>query len=107
LDEALKMKGGRAGFTGQPGTFRLLLELMLETGMQVSDAIRFDPSAIQRGDSLWIYTYEQQKRKKTSRPKPNEAYLSDRLKTAIEGCSWSLPSDLSGSEPRATRNRLA
>lgn len=86
LAGAAKLNGGREGYAGAPETFRLLLELMLETGMRVSDAVRFNPAAIEKGDSLWIYTYTQEKRGKTKKPEPIEAYLSDWLKTAIESC---------------------
>jgi site-specific recombinase XerD len=42
LAGAEKLKGGRDGYASAPLTFRLLLELMLETGIRVSDAIRFE-----------------------------------------------------------------
>lgn len=71
-----------------PGTFRLLLELMLETGMRVSDAIGYDPRETQRGEYLWIYTYLPTKRKKEDDDEPKEAYLRDELKVAIDGCQW-------------------
>jgi hypothetical protein len=45
LAGAEKLKSGRDGYASAPLTFRLLLELMLETGIRVSDAIRFDPAA--------------------------------------------------------------
>jgi integrase/recombinase XerD len=91
LEEASKLNGGRDGYAGAPATFRLLLELMLETGMRVSDAIRFDPSALQKGESLWIYPYTQTKRKRTARIEVVEVYLSERLKGAIDGCRWLSP----------------
>jgi integrase len=92
LDEALKLNGGREGYASAPQTFRLLLELMVESGMRVSDAIRFDPASVQKGESgLWIYSFTQTKRKRTKRPVPIEAYISDRLKRAIDGCKWLSP----------------
>ncbi len=92
LNEAGHLNGGREGYASAPQTFRLLLELMLETGMRVSDAIRFDPPALEKGDSgLWIYTYTQRKRKRTKQPVLIEAYLSDRLKRAIAECKWLSP----------------
>jgi site-specific recombinase XerD len=92
LDEALKLNGGRDGYASAPNTFRLLLELMLETGMRVSDAIRFDPALPQRGESgLWIYVYVQRKRQRTKQPVQVEAFISNRLKTAIDGCKWLSP----------------
>jgi site-specific recombinase XerD len=39
LTEALKLNGGTHAYAKHPKTFRLLLELMLETGMRVGDAI--------------------------------------------------------------------
>jgi hypothetical protein len=64
---------------------------MLETGMRVGDAIRYDPSLTVKGEHLWIYTFVPQKRKKTEQPKPLETYLSARLKTAIDQCDWLSP----------------
>jgi site-specific recombinase XerD len=81
LDEALKLNGGRDGYASAPNTFRVLLELMLETGMRVSDAIRFDPALVQRGESgLWIYSYVQRKRQRTKQPVHVEAFISNRLR---------------------------
>jgi integrase/recombinase XerD len=91
LDEALKLKGGRRGYGKQPKTFRLLLELMLETGMRVGDSIRFDPAQLVRGEKLWIYTFEQQKQKRTEKTKSIESYLTDRLQQEIAGCTWLSP----------------
>lgn len=94
LDEALNLNGGTHGFAGKPRTFRLLLELMLETGMRVGDAIRFDPKSVMKGDHLWIYTYEPQKQKKAEMRKVHEVYLTDKMMTAIhntEGLSKTLP----------------
>ena len=92
LDEALKLNGGRDGYASAPNTFRLLLELMLETGMRVSDAIRFDPAVLQRGESgLWIYGCVQRKRQRIKQPVQVEAFISNRLKTAIVGCRWLSP----------------
>ena len=88
LKGAEELTGGTHGYAKHPKSFRLLLELMLETGMRVGDALRFDPSVAVRGEHLWIYTFVPQKRKKTDQPKPLEAYLSDRLKTAIDQCDW-------------------
>ena len=88
LDGALELTGGTHAYAKYPKTFRLLLELMLETGMRVGDAVRYDPSLAVKGDHLWIYTFIPQKRKKIDLPKPVEAYLTDRLKTAIDQCPW-------------------
>ena len=89
LDEAERMKGGWHGYASAPHTLRLLLELMLETGMRVSDAIRFDPSVLHRGDSgLWVYTFSQKKRKRKQKPRLIDCYVSDRLKLEIDSCKW-------------------
>ena len=88
LDEALRLKGGTHGYAKHPRTFRLLLELMLDTGMRAGDAIRFDPKQIVKGESLWIYTYFPQKCKRTEKPKATEAYLTTSLKEAIDQCEW-------------------
>jgi integrase/recombinase XerD len=91
LNEALNLNGGTHGYAKRPKTFRLLLELMLETGMRVGDAIRFDPALVTKGEHLWIYMYLPQKHKKTEKPKSIEAYLSDRLKRGIDACEWLSP----------------
>jgi integrase len=70
LNEALKLSGGTHGYARHPKTFRLLLGLMLETGMRVGDAIRYDPALVVKGDHLWIYTYIPQKQRRTEKPKP-------------------------------------
>jgi len=91
LDEALKLNGGTHGYAKHPKTFRLLLELMLETGMRVGDAIRYDPAVAVKGELLWIYTYVPQKQRRTEKPKPIESYISERLKQAIDACVWLSP----------------
>lgn len=91
LNEALKLNGGTHAYAAHPKTFRLLLDLMLETGMRVGDAIRFDQQVLIRGEHLWIYTFVPQKKKKTEQPKPIETYISDALKTAIDECEWLSP----------------
>lgn len=96
LDEALKLTGGTHAYAKHPITFRLLLELMIETGMRVGDAIRYDPAKVTRGEYLWVYNYVHQKSRRTEQPKSIEAYLDDRLKTAIDKCHW-----LSASRPFA------
>jgi hypothetical protein len=77
-----------------------LLELMLETGMRVGDAIRYDPPVAVKGKHLWIYTFVPQQKKKTDQPKPLESYLTERLKTAIDQCEWLSPN------PRSIMARL-
>jgi integrase len=88
LEEALRLDGGTHGYAGKPKTFRLLLDLQLETGMRVGDAIQFDPAVVVKGDHLWVYSYYPQKQKKNEVPKLVDAYLSDKLKTGIDNCDW-------------------
>jgi integrase len=88
LAEALKLSHGRNGYARRPKTFRLLLELMLETGMRIGDAILYDPAKVVKGETRWIYTFAMQKQKKTEKIKYVEAYLPDRLKVAIDQCEW-------------------
>ena len=61
---------------------------MLETGLRVGDAVGFDPGALDKGDSLWIYTYQPQKQKRTEKPKLLEAYITDEMKKRIDECKW-------------------
>lgn len=89
--EALKLDGGTHGYAKHPKTFRLLLELMLATGLRVGDAVGFDPRSLSQGDSLWIYTFHPQKKKKTDKPKTLEAYITADLKSRIEACEWLSP----------------
>jgi integrase len=91
LNEALKLNGGTHAYAKHPKTLRLLLEPMLETGMRVGDAIRYNPALVVKGEHLWIYTYLPQKQRRTEKPKPLEAYLPDRLKQAIDACDWLSP----------------
>ena len=88
LEHAAKLDGGTHGYAKQPGTFRLLLELMLATGLRVGDAVSFDPRTLTKGDTLWIYTYRPQKQRRTEKPKLLEAYLTDELKKRIDECNW-------------------
>jgi hypothetical protein len=88
LDHTLQMDGGTHGYAKQPKTFRLLLEVMLATTLRVGDAVGFDPRALSKGDSLWIYTYQPQKQKRVDTPKLLEAYITDEMKKRIDKCAW-------------------
>jgi integrase/recombinase XerD len=88
LKEALSLDGGTHGYAKRPRTFRLLLELMLTTGLRVGDAVSFDPRCLSRGDNMWVYSYQPQKKRKVDRPKTLEAFLTDSLKERITGCEW-------------------
>jgi integrase len=61
---------------------------MLATGLRVGDAVGFDPRALTKGDSLWIYTYQPQKQKRADKPKVLEAYITDEMKKRIDECTW-------------------
>lgn len=91
LNGAASLSHGTHGYARYPKTFRLLLELMLATGMRVGDAIRYDPAATVMGDRLWVYSYVPQKQRRVKQPSAIEAYLPDSLKVAIDGCQWLSP----------------
>ena len=88
LEHALQLDGGTHGYAKRPQTFQLLLDLMLATGLRVGDAVAFDPGALSKGDSLWIYTYQPQKQKRAEKPKLLEAYITDEMKKRIDECAW-------------------
>ncbi len=93
LVEASRITGVH-GYATQPDTFRLLLELMLECGLRVSDAIRYNPAPARcvRSEQLWVYQFEPVKqRRKIVKPRQHEVFLSDRLKSAIDGAVWLSP----------------
>lgn len=79
-------------FARDPKTFRLLLELMLATGMRIGDALRYDPRTVARGESgLEVYTYVPQKQRITRRQKTAVAYLTPKLKQDIDDARWLTP----------------
>lgn len=88
LSEAERIKGGTSGYATKGRTFRLLVELMLETGMRVGDSIRYDPKHCVKSEHLWTYSFEPQKQKRNDKPKQAEVFLTERLKTAIDECDW-------------------
>ncbi len=84
---ARSLKAGRFGYARYPQTFRLLLELMLKTGLRVSDAVLYNPRKTCKDENnMWVYTYIPCKFKK--RNQTHDVYLSDRLKLAIDECGW-------------------
>jgi integrase len=91
LDACVQMQGGRYAYTKHPDTFRLLMELMLETGMRVSDAIKFDPQKVVKGSKLWSYSFRMVKRRKSDKPKIVQVFIGARLKKAIDACTWLSP----------------
>ena len=105
---AALMTPAKAGYGAKPATFRLLLDLMLATGIRVSDAIEYDPGKVVKSEHFWIYSFFPKKRKKTAQPKLVEAYLDFKLKAAIDEAEWyspSLPFMIgSSSKPRNNRN---
>ena len=82
--EAAKLGGGTSGYATNATTFSLLLKFMLETGLRVSDAVRYDPQRTQKGKKMWIYSYSPRKTRRNQKPKPAVAYLSEDLKTSID-----------------------
>jgi site-specific recombinase XerD len=88
LDQASKLDGGTHGYAKQPRTLRLLMELMVATGLCVGDAVAFDPRTLTKGDTLWIYTYRPQMQKRSEKPKLLEPYITDEMKKRIDVCTW-------------------
>ncbi len=88
LEQARKLNGGVSGYATNGPTFCLLLEFMLETGLRVSDAIRFDPAKCVKSKHLWIYSFQPKKQRIARASKYINAYLSTKLKTAIDTCKW-------------------
>jgi integrase len=86
LEEAERLGG--VGYASQPHTFRLLLELMVDTGLRVSDAVRYDPRRCTESKHLWVYSFEPQKQHKNHRARSAEVFLTPRLKLAIDGSAW-------------------
>ena len=78
-------------YASQPATFRLLLELMLETGVRVSDAIRYDPKRCTKSDHLWAYKFTPVKQRKNEKSKHAEVFLPPSLKLAIDETPWFSP----------------
>jgi integrase/recombinase XerD len=92
LAECLNLSGGTHGYASKPPTFQLLIRLMAECGLRVSDAVRFDPSMLIHGDAgMIIYPFVMVKRKKTERPRTVEAYLFSKLAEEIKTCKWMSP----------------
>ena len=89
LEGAENLNGGTTGYATNGKSFRLLLDFMLETGLRVSDAVRYTPSRCAKSKTgLWKYTYTVTKRRKTKAPQVAVTFLSDRLKIAIDECKW-------------------
>ena len=65
LEQSLLLNGGTHGYAKRPKTLRLpLLELMLETGLRVGDAVSLIRGrSTSEGQSLWIYTFAPQKKR--------------------------------------------
>lgn len=88
LDTAGKINGGTTGYAKSAATFRLLIELMLETGLRVSDAVKFDPAQCRKSKFLWVYSFHPRKAKKNDTPKLLDVYLTSKLKKKIDECDW-------------------
>jgi site-specific recombinase XerD len=89
LANAEKLNGGTTGYASNGKTFRLLLEFMLKTGLRVSDAVRFDPSACFKSKTgLWKYHYQPVKQRKDKKKKTAVTFLADNFKQAIDKAAW-------------------
>lgn len=88
FDAAEKLNGGTHAYATHPKTFRLLLQLMHETGMRCGDAIRFDPQSVVKSQQLFKYVYQPQKTRKAAAKKLATVYLTESLYTAILNCKW-------------------
>lgn len=88
LGKAEELNRGTTGYATSGATFRLLLELMVSTGLRVGDAVAYNPLFCVKSKHLWLYSFEPQKQKKTEKPKQAEVFLTKRLKTAINQCKW-------------------
>lgn len=88
LDAAGKINGGTTGYAKSAATFRLLIEMMLETGLRVSDAVKFDPKRCVKSKFLWVYSFHPRKAKKNEAPRLVDVYLTAKLKKKIDDCDW-------------------
>jgi integrase len=84
LEAAGKINGGTTGYAKTTATFRVLIELMLETGLRVSDAVKFDPKRCVKSKFLWVYSFAQGE--KNEAPKLLDVYLTAKLKKKIDAC---------------------
>jgi hypothetical protein len=84
LDTAAKLNGGTTGYAKKAKTSRLLIELMLETGLRVSDAVKYDPARCQKSKFLWIYSFHPRKARKNEAPKTLDVYLTNRLQQRLQ-----------------------
>jgi hypothetical protein len=64
---------------------------MLQTGLRVSDAVRFDAAKCVKASKQWLYTFEPVKQTRESMKKYVTAFLSLELKTAIDRTEWFSP----------------
>lgn len=62
-----------------------LFDLMLETGLRVSDAIQYNPLKLIRGEQgLWVYSYQMTKHKRFTACPFYEVFITHKLKEWIE-----------------------
>jgi integrase len=83
------------GYTSQPKTFRLLLELMLETGLRCTDAIAYNPknaTPAVRADGtesdFFVYEFEPRKQRRMKKKRRIDIYVPRELKLSIDKCTW-------------------
>jgi hypothetical protein len=77
------LNGGINRYATNGATFRLLLDLMLETGLRVGDAIRYDPTRCLKSKHLWKYTFVPTKQLKNQKAKQAEVFLTEKLRISI------------------------
>ena len=69
--------------------FRLLLELLLQTGMRVSDGVRFEPSKLRKTKmGFYAYKFLPHKNRNAKKKKFVTIWLKPELQKAIEECEW-------------------
>jgi len=88
LDGVTGLRPAREGYARLPGTFRLMMEFALTTGLRAGDCVRYDPRRCTKGEQLWIYSFEPQKQRSTRRKRTVEAFLPESLKLAIDKAEW-------------------
>jgi integrase len=90
------------GYASYPHTFRLLLELMISTGLRISDAIAYNPAVVvpatrpdgSRSNKYFQYRFQPKKQRLMKRKKFLEVFIPSALKLQIDACQWfsdSLP----------------
>jgi site-specific recombinase XerD len=86
---ALKMSSEKNGYASNGKTFQLLLDFMLQTGLRISDAVRYNPKHCVKSQSgIWKYRFIMTKRAMTKADKICLTFLPESLKSAIDKADW-------------------